>query len=137
MADGEETAKIHRGLKGVYMDRSAATFIDGRAGELRYRGYSIHDLAEHSSFEETAYLLLEGKLPTRAEMAAFDAELKAGRDLPEPIYEVIRRVRGALRPQHRVRERRRRDRGPLERDRDAYVLQPGRSALYHRLVAQC
>jgi citrate synthase len=95
MADGEETAKIHRGLKGVYMDRSAATFIDGRAGELRYRGYSIHDLAEHSSFEETAYLLLEGKLPTRAEMAAFDAELKAGRHLPEPIHEVIRTVRDA------------------------------------------
>ena len=38
MADGEETTKIHRGLKGVYMDRSAASFIDGRAGELRYRG---------------------------------------------------------------------------------------------------
>ena len=40
------------------------TFIDGKAGELRYRGYSIHDLATHSTFEETAYLLLHGELPT-------------------------------------------------------------------------
>ena len=38
--------EIHRGLKGVYFDRSRVCFIDGRAGELRYRGYSIHDLAE-------------------------------------------------------------------------------------------
>ncbi len=98
MADREETVEIHeihRGLKGVYLDRSAATFIDGRAGELRYRGYSIHDLAEHSNFEETAYLLLRGALPTQSQLDAFDAELKAGRHLPEPIYDVIRTVRDA------------------------------------------
>ena len=60
----EKKERIYRGLKGVYFDRSPATFIDGNAGELRYYGYSIHDLAEHSSFEETAYLLLHGELPT-------------------------------------------------------------------------
>ncbi len=95
MAGEQPTVEIHRGLKGVYMDRSGATFIDGRAGELRYRGYSIHDLAEHSSFEETAYLLLEGELPTQSQLAAFDAQLKAGRYLPEPIFEVIRTVQDA------------------------------------------
>jgi citrate synthase len=58
MTETAEAIKIQRGLKGVYFDRSPCTFIDGRAGELRYRGYSIHDLAEHSSFEETAWLLL-------------------------------------------------------------------------------
>ena len=52
-----EEERIYRGLKGVYFDRSPATFIDGQAGELRYYGYSIHDLAEYSTFEETAYLL--------------------------------------------------------------------------------
>ena len=88
MSDEEET-KIHRGLKGVYFDRSAASSIDGRAGELHYRGYSIHDLAEHSSFEETAYLLLKEELPSRAQLEAFDAELKAARTLPEPLYDVI------------------------------------------------
>ena len=55
--------------------RSATTFIDGKAGELRYRGYSIHDLAKHSTFEETTYLLLHGELPTRAQLASFKAEL--------------------------------------------------------------
>ena len=95
MADEEQTVEIHRGLKGVYLDRSGATFIDGRAGELRYRGYSIHDLAEHSNFEETAYLLLEGALPTRSQLDAFDAELKAARHLPDPVYQVIRTVKDA------------------------------------------
>ena len=90
---GDEAAEIHRGLKGVYLDRSSATFIDGRAGELRYRGYSIHDLAEQSNFEETAYLLLHGELPARAELDAFDGELKAGRALPAPLYGIIREVK--------------------------------------------
>ena len=90
MAETTEAIKIHRGLKGVYFERSACTFIDGRAGDLRYRGYSIHDLAEHSSFEETAWLLLHGDLPSAAQLSAFDADLKAARSLPEPVYEVIR-----------------------------------------------
>lgn len=90
MSDGDAEIRIHRGLKGVYFERSATTFIDGREGELRYRGYSIHDLAEHSSFEEAAYLLFHGELPTAAEFAAFDAELKAARVLPEPVIEIVR-----------------------------------------------
>ena len=46
MADDSDKIQIRRGLKEVYFDRSQVCFIDGRAGELRYRGYSIHDLAE-------------------------------------------------------------------------------------------
>ena len=91
----EGEVKIHRGLMGVHFDRSQTTFIDGKAGELRYRGYSIHDLAEHSTFEETCYLLLKGELPTRAELDAFDFELKAARRLPEPIYDLIRMIKAA------------------------------------------
>jgi citrate synthase len=93
----EETEKIeiHRGLKGVHFDRSKVCFIDGRAGELRYRGYSIHDLAERSTFEETCHLLLRGELPTAAELTAFDAELKAARRLPAPIYDIVHSVRKA------------------------------------------
>ncbi|MDP6069868.1 MAG: citrate/2-methylcitrate synthase [Alphaproteobacteria bacterium] len=82
--------KIHRGLMGVHFDRTETTHIDGRAGELRYRGYSIHDLAQHSSFEETAYLLLHGELPDADALAAFDAELKAARKLPEAVVEIVR-----------------------------------------------
>jgi len=93
----EEAAKIdiHRGLKGVYFDRSSVCFIDGRAGELLYRGYSIHDLATQSTFEETCYLLMHGELPARAELRTFDAALKAARTLPAPAYDIIRAVKDA------------------------------------------
>jgi len=90
MTETNEPIKIHRGLKGVYFDRSPCTFIDGRIGELRYRGYSIHDLAEHSTFEETAWLLLNGELPTKAQLTEFDGALKTARELPPPIYDIIR-----------------------------------------------
>jgi len=86
---------IHRGLKGVFFDRSRVCDIDGRAGALWYRGYSIHDLAEHSTFEETCYLLLHGELPGRDELEAFAAGLKAARSLPPAILEIVERVRGA------------------------------------------
>ena len=95
MNDTNDTAEIHRGLKGVYFDRSRVCFIDGRAGELLYRGYSIHDLAERSTFEETCYLLLHGELPTRAGLARFDDALKAARTIPARVYEIIQAVKDA------------------------------------------
>ncbi len=91
MSDNDSAdVKIHRGLMGVHFDRTETTHIDGKAGELRYRGYSIHDLAQHSCFEETAYLLLHGELPDADALAAFDTELKAARQLPEAVVEVVR-----------------------------------------------
>lgn len=84
-----ENVKINRGLKGVYFERSAVSDIDGAAGELTYRGYSIHDLATQSSFEEVCYLLIHGELPTAEELEAFDAELKAARTLPTEVFDII------------------------------------------------
>ncbi len=95
MAEEEGKVEIHRGLQGVYFDRSRVCFIDGRAGELLYRGYSIHDLATRSTFEESCYLLLHGELPRRDELQRFDAALKAARTLPAGVVEVIRTVREA------------------------------------------
>ena len=95
MTETIEATKIHRGLRGVYFDRSQCTFIDGKAGDLRYRGYSIHDLAEHSNFEETAWLLLRGELPTHAQLATFDADLKAARTLPEAVVDLVRVMKSA------------------------------------------
>jgi citrate synthase len=95
MTETAEAIKIQRGLKGVYFDRSPCTFIDGKAGELRYRGYSIHDLAEHSSFEETAWLLLNGELPDARTLAIFDAGLKAARKLPDAVFDIIRTIKSA------------------------------------------
>ena len=93
----EDTEKIevHRGLKGVYFDRSRVCFIEGRRGELLYRGYSIHDLAERSTFEEACYLLLKGELPERAQLEAFEAELKSARMLPPAVYDIIGTVQRA------------------------------------------
>ncbi|CAN5772315.1 citrate synthase/methylcitrate synthase [soil metagenome] len=88
-----EPVKIHRGLKGVYFERSGVSMIDGAKGELRYGGYSIHDLATRSTFEEVAYLLIHCELPTAEELAAFDAALRAGRELPAEITEIIARLR--------------------------------------------
>ena len=90
-----EAVTINRGLKGIYFERSGVSSIDGRAGDLRYRGYSIHDLAEHSSFEETCYLLLYGELPTQAGLEEFDQALKAARTMPDSVYDIIRTIRHA------------------------------------------
>ena len=93
--DKKGDVTIHRGLKGVYFERSSVSSIDGRAGELRYRGYSIHDLAECSTFEETAYLLLEGALPSASALAEFDAALRMARAIPPAITEIVCAIRHA------------------------------------------
>ena len=85
-----DQVKINRGLKGVYFERSGVSHIDGTKGELSYRGYSIHDLATHSTFEEVAYLLIHGELPNQQELNAFEDNLKAARELPSAVYDVIR-----------------------------------------------
>ena len=84
-----DQVKINRGLKGVYFERSGVSHIDGAKGELSYRGYSIHDLATHSTFEEVAYLLIHGELPNQKEFNAFEDNLKAARELPSAVYDVI------------------------------------------------
>ena len=89
-----DTVKINRGLKGIYFERSATSHIDGAKGELSYSGYSIHDLAIQSTFEEVAYLLIHGDLPSETQLADFDARLKAARTLPDEIYTVIEQIKG-------------------------------------------
>jgi len=59
------------GLAGVPATKSAISSIDGEKGILAYRGYSIDDLVAHSSFEETALLLMQGELPTPDELCDF------------------------------------------------------------------
>ena len=95
MTEIDEQAQVKRGLSGVYFERSYASDIDGAAGELRYRGYSIHDLAVHSTFEETAYLLLHGELPTANQLSEFDEQLKIARVLPPTLLDIIASVREA------------------------------------------
>mgnify|MGYP000448068868 FL=1 len=89
----EEKVQLHRGLREVYIDRSKSSFIDGNIGKLLYRGYNIDDLAVHSNFEETAYLVMYGKLPTQAQLDEFDATLKAARLIPDEIVDIIKLTR--------------------------------------------
>jgi citrate synthase len=93
MATGTtEAPKTGKGLEDVVAAQSTISDVDGDTGILLYRGYAVADLADNASFEEVAYLLLEGKLPTRSELSAFKDDLAAHRSLPEPVLDVLRRL---------------------------------------------
>ena len=78
------------GLAGVIAARSEIGFINGLEGILRYRGIIIQDLAQNSSFEEVVYLLLFGALPTAAELAALNDELRGLREIPDGIIQILK-----------------------------------------------
>ncbi|MGA2434147.1 MAG: citrate synthase [Bryobacteraceae bacterium] len=77
------------GLEGVVAAESEICFIDGEAGVLSYRGFNIHTLAEHATFEETIYLLWHGRLPNRVELDSLRAVLVANRPIPEPVTQFL------------------------------------------------
>jgi citrate synthase len=83
-------AKSSGGLRNVAVSESRISSIDGEKGVLAYRGIDIHPLAEHSGFEETTFLLHEGRLPTRAELDAMRGELARERTVPEAALTVLR-----------------------------------------------
>ena len=84
------TAEYVPGLAGVVATKSAISDIDGQRGILKYRGYAIQELAEKSTFEESAYLVIEGDLPTKKQLATFDAELRHHRRLKFKITDMIK-----------------------------------------------
>ncbi|HEX9953404.1 MAG TPA: citrate synthase [Rubricoccaceae bacterium] len=79
-----------RGLAGVIALDTAICYIDGEAGELLYRGYEIDDLARNASFEEVAYLLWHGDLPTQAQLDELHTQLRAERALRPEIIDHLR-----------------------------------------------
>ncbi|HET7499124.1 MAG TPA: citrate synthase [Candidatus Eisenbacteria bacterium] len=78
------------GLDGVPAARSSICWIDGDQGVLEYRGYPIETLAEKSTFEETSYLLLWGKLPNRAELEKFSRDLRSNRDVRFRLIDLLK-----------------------------------------------
>jgi citrate synthase len=80
------------GLEGVPATRSNISDIDGEKGILAYRGYPIEQLAEHSTFEETTMLLLDGRLPTADELAEFDRQLRQNRRVKYNIREIMKNL---------------------------------------------
>ncbi|MHC5109500.1 MAG: citrate synthase [Planctomycetota bacterium] len=78
------------GLEGVPIAESSVSFVDGQKGRLEYRGISVEDLAEHSTFEETSFLLLHGRLPTQQELDEFEEGTKRFRRLKFRIIDLIK-----------------------------------------------
>lgn len=80
------------GLEGVIGGITTISDIISETSTLVYRGYNVHDLASKGSFEETAYLLLYGKLPNRAELDAFKKTLAEEREVPEQVYTALKQL---------------------------------------------
>ncbi len=78
------------GLEGIAIAESGVSFVDGQAGRLEYRGIDVALLAEHSTFEETSYLLLYGKLPTSDQLAEFRASINAASPLKFRIVDLMK-----------------------------------------------
>jgi citrate synthase len=87
------TAKaIAKGLEGVIIDDSSICMIDGNAGRLIYRGYDIHDLTANLTFEEAAYLLWNGDLPTKTQLDDLNKRLSMERPIPANLKATIRNL---------------------------------------------
>jgi len=80
---------IDPGYKNTGSCTSAITFLNGEEGILRYRGYSIEELAEKADFLEVAYLLIFGELPTAEQLTKFDADIKAEAHVDEDIKKIL------------------------------------------------
>lgn len=78
------------GLQGVPAAQSRISFLDGQEGLLTYRGYPIVDLAQHSTFEEVSWVLINGELPNAEQMACFDAELRANRRVKYNVRDIMK-----------------------------------------------
>ena len=84
------TAQPPKGLEGVVATTSGICYIDGDQGVLAYRGIDIHELADHSTFEETCYLLWYGRLPSRAELKEVRDHLAEERKLDPAVVDLLR-----------------------------------------------
>jgi citrate synthase len=84
------TAVAGKGLEGIIAANSGICWIDGDAGILSYRGIDIHELAEHSTFEETTYLLWNGRLPNELALREFQSQLALARSLDQRIIDMLR-----------------------------------------------
>ena len=84
--------EFKRGLEGAITNETRIGYIDGEKGWLVYRGYNIEDLAEHSTFEETSYLIIYGRLPTRADLARWTDRLVPARPIPGYLIDALRKL---------------------------------------------
>ena len=133
------------GLRGVTVADTKISFIDGEKGILIYRGYRIEQLAQDSSFMEVAYLILNGSLPNREELAEFETLVKEARHLPDYSYEILKKYPKNAAPmdvlQSAVMSLAMSDPNLLEETRDAHIMMairliariPALVAAWHRI----
>ena len=94
---------IHRGLAGVVADTTSVSNVVAETNSLTYRGYAVQDLAAHCSFEQVAYLLWHGELPTRAELTAFEAMQRPRRALSPGLMLALRLLPTVCHPMDTLR----------------------------------
>ena len=85
-----DRSKTYKGLVGIYVDDSLITFIDGIQGKLYYRGYPLEELVKNSTFEEVAYLLIYGRLPSKSQFNSFKDQLIKERNIPDNILTILK-----------------------------------------------
>jgi citrate synthase len=90
MSNGKETGAAAAGLRGVVAAQSAIGDVNGDQGILIYQGYNIHDLAEHSTFEEVIFLLWNGRLPNRAELDNLNNQFRSNYTVPVEVIEMMK-----------------------------------------------
>ncbi|MEZ0365213.1 bifunctional 2-methylcitrate synthase/citrate synthase [Mycobacterium sp. pUA109] len=97
------TAEIRKGLAGVVVDTTAVSKVVPETNSLTYRGYPVQDLAAHCSFEQVAYLLWHGELPTDAELALFCQRERASRRLDQSLLSLVTKMPDTCHPMDVVR----------------------------------
>src|SRR5881296_3966568 len=98
----EKKPEYSPGLAGVIAGETAICWVDPNAG-LMYRGYDIHEMAQRASYEEVAYLLLNGELPDVKQLAEFRQQIAAQRDLPSPVVKMLRLLPRSTHPMDMLR----------------------------------
>lgn len=89
---GTPMVTIHKGLDGIYVKESGLCLVDGVTGRLLYCGYDIVDLAVHSTFEETAFILWNRRLPKKGELEDLRHRLAENRPIPPEIFDIMKRL---------------------------------------------
>jgi citrate synthase len=102
-ASTEEKPRIHKGLAGVVVDTTAISKVVPETNTLTYRGYPVQDLAAHCSFEQVAYLLWHGELPTERELALFTAQERVSRPLSRSLLALLAKLPDTCHPMDVVR----------------------------------
>lgn len=95
--------QIHKGLAGIYSDTSKISKVFEDTNTLTYFGYPVQDLAAHCRFEEVAYLLWHGELPTAAQLQAFEKEERAQRKISDKLMTVLKQFRAEAHPMDTLR----------------------------------